>query len=37
VVYVVRLGVIVATCLLAAFVRARRAARINPIATLRTD
>ena len=33
----VGLGIIVATCLLAAFVPARRAAHINPIATLRAD
>ena len=31
------LGVIVATCVVAALVPARRAARINPMATLRTD
>jgi predicted permease len=35
--YAVSLTVIVATCLAAAFVPARRAARINPIATLRAD
>jgi ABC-type antimicrobial peptide transport system permease subunit len=35
--YVVGLSVIVVTCLVAAFVPARRAARINPIATLRAD
>src|SRR5262245_24542182 len=35
--YLVSLSVIVATCLVAAFVPARRAARINPIATLRAD
>jgi len=35
--YGVGLGIIVATCLLAAFVPARRAAHINPIATLRAD
>jgi len=35
--YAVGLGIIVATCLLAAFVPARRAAHINPIATLRAD
>jgi hypothetical protein len=35
--YAVGLTVIVATCLAAAFLPARRAARINPIATLRAD
>jgi predicted permease len=35
--YAVSLGVIIATCLVAAFLPARRAARINPIATLRAD
>ena len=35
--YAVSLGVIVATCLVAALLPARRAARINPIATLRAD
>ena len=35
--YAVSLGVIIATCLAAAFLPARRAARINPIATLRAD
>jgi putative ABC transport system permease protein len=35
--YTVGLSVIVATCLAAAFVPARRAAHINPIATLRAD
>ena len=35
--YAASLGVIVATCLAAAFLPARRAARINPIATLRAD
>jgi ABC-type antimicrobial peptide transport system permease subunit len=35
--YGVSIGVIVATCLAAALVPARRAAGINPIATLRAD
>ncbi len=35
--YTVGLSVIVATCLVAAFIPARRAAHINPIATLRAD
>ena len=35
--YTVSLALIVATCLVAAFVPARRAARIDPIATLRAD
>ena len=35
--YAVSLGVIIATCLVAAVLPARRAARINPIATLRAD
>jgi predicted permease len=35
--YVVSLGVIIATCLIAAFLPARRAAGINPIAALRAD
>lgn len=35
--YAVGLGVIIATCVVAAFVPARRAAHINPIATLRAD
>ena len=35
--YAVSLGVITATCLTAAFLPARRATRINPIETLRTD
>jgi predicted permease len=35
--YAVSLGVIIATCLAAAFLPARRAARIDPIATLRAD
>ena len=35
--YVVSLTVIIATCLAAAFLPARRAAHINPIATLRAD
>jgi predicted permease len=35
--YAVSLGVIIATCLVAALLPARRAARINPIATLRAD
>jgi predicted permease len=35
--YAVSLGVIVATCLVAALVPARRAAHINPIATLRAE
>jgi predicted permease len=35
--YVVSLTVIVATCLIAAFIPARRAARISPIATLRAE
>ena len=33
--YAVSLGIIVATCLVAAFFPARRAAHIDPIATLR--
>ena len=35
--YAVSLSVIVATCLVAAFLPARRAARINPTTTLRAD
>jgi ABC-type antimicrobial peptide transport system permease subunit len=35
--YAVSLGIIVATCLVAAFFPARRAAHIDPIATLRAD
>jgi predicted permease len=35
--YAASLGVIIATCLAAAFIPARRAARINPSATLRAD
>ena len=35
--YAVSLGIIVATCLVAAFFAARRAAHIDPIATLRAD
>ncbi len=35
--YTVGLSIIIATCVVAAFVPARRAARINPIATLRAD
>jgi putative ABC transport system permease protein len=35
--YMVGLSIIIATCLVAALVPARRAARINPIATLRAD
>jgi ABC-type lipoprotein release transport system permease subunit len=35
--YTVGLGVIIATCLAAAFVPARRAAHMNPVATLRAD
>ena len=35
--YAVSLGVIITTCLAAAFLPARRAARIDPIATLRAD
>jgi ABC-type antimicrobial peptide transport system permease subunit len=35
--YASGLGIIIATCLVAAFLPARRAAHINPIATLRAD
>jgi predicted permease len=35
--YAASLSIIVATCLVAAFLPARRAARLNPIATLRAD
>jgi ABC-type antimicrobial peptide transport system permease subunit len=35
--YAVSLSVIIATCLAAALLPARRAADIDPIATLRTD
>jgi len=35
--YGVALGVIIATCVIASFVPARRAAHMNPIATLRAD
>jgi ABC-type antimicrobial peptide transport system permease subunit len=35
--YAVSLGVIIATCLVAALLPARRAAHINPIATLRAE
>jgi ABC-type lipoprotein release transport system permease subunit len=35
--YAVSLSVIIATCLVAAFLPARRAAHINPISTLRAD
>ena len=35
--YAVSLGIIVATCVAATFIPARRAAQINPIATLRAD
>ena len=35
--YGVGLSLIIATCLIAAFVPARRAAHISPIATLRAD
>jgi putative ABC transport system permease protein len=35
--YAAGLGIIVGTCLVAAFLPARRAARIDPIATLRAE
>jgi len=35
--YAIGLGTIIATCLVAALLPARRAARIDPIATLRAD
>ncbi|HEU4935636.1 MAG TPA: hypothetical protein VFT39_04215 [Vicinamibacterales bacterium] len=35
--FAVGLSVIIATCLIAAFVPAQRAAHINPIATLRAE